>query len=279
MKTAEKPQTTPDRRQRVQAAETGFAVLKGLARMGGSASLTALASHVNENPAKVHRYLASLIEEELVIQDPESQQYRLGMEAMFIGLSAMRQSDPIRLGEPALIRLRENLEVTCFIAVMGNKGPVIVRFEEPSLPVTVNVRVGSVLPLLTSATGRVFLGLQNDWQVKQLAQEEMEKAAISPNTEKVSDLDGFIAQLRDEVQKRHCAIVKDTNLRGISAVAAPIYNYAGQLCAVITALGATGGFDASVNGEISRQVQEEARLVSAELGYVGPLSSSPDCNA
>ncbi|MBK1780115.1 IclR family transcriptional regulator [Advenella sp. WQ 585] len=271
MKTAEKPQTTPDRRQRVQAAETGFAVLKGLARMGGSASLTALASHVNENPAKVHRYLASLIEEELVIQDPESQQYRLSMEAMFIGLSAMRQSDPIRLGEPALIRLRENLEVTCFIAVMGNKGPVIVRFEEPSLPVTVNVRVGSVLPLLTSATGRVFLGLQNDRQVKQLAQEEMEKAAISPNTEKISDLDGFITQLRDEVQKRHCAIVKDTNLRGISAVAAPVYNYAGQLCAVITALGATGGFDASVNGEISHQVQEEARLVSAELGYVGAV--------
>lgn len=268
MEKTEKPQI-PDRRQRVQAAETGFAVLKGLARMGGSASLTALASHLEENPAKVHRYLASLIEEELVIQDPESQQYRLGMEAMFIGLSAMRQSDPIRLAEPALIRLREELEVTSFIAVMGNKGPVIVRFEEPSLPVTVNVRVGSVLPLLTSATGRVFLGLQNDKQVRQLAQEEMDKAAALPNAEKINDPEAFINQLREEVQKRHCAIVKDTNLRGISAVAAPVYNYAGQLCAVITALGATGGFDASVNGVISRQVQEEAKRVSASLGYLG----------
>ncbi len=267
MNTTEKPHI-PDRRQRVQAAETGFAVLKGLARIGGSASLTALSTYLNENPAKVHRYLASLIEEELVIQDPETQQYRLGLEAMFIGLSAMRQSDPIRLAEPALIRLRETLEVTSFIAVMGNKGPVIVRFEEPSLPVTVNVRVGSVLPLLTSATGRVFLGLQNDRLVRQLAQEEISKTTTSLNAEKINDPEIFINQLREEVQKRNCAIVKDTNLRGISAVAAPIYNYAGQLCAVITALGATGGFDASVNGKICRQVQEEARQLSTSLGYI-----------
>ncbi|MFA5703254.1 MAG: IclR family transcriptional regulator [Advenella sp.] len=272
MEKAEKPQI-PDRRQRVQAAETGFAVLKGLARIGGSASLTALSAYLNENPAKVHRYLASLIEEELVIQDPESQQYRLGIEAMFIGLSAMRQSDPIRQAEPALIRLRETLEVTCFIAVMGNKGPVIVRFEEPALPVTVNVRVGSVLPLLTSATGRVFLGLQDDRLVRQLAREEMDKAAAMPDAEKISDLDVFIKQLRDEVQKSHCAVVKDTNLRGISAVAAPVYNYAGQLCGVLTALGATGGFDASVNGKISRQVQEEAKRVSASLGFIGTVSN------
>ena len=58
-----------ERRQRVQAAETGMAVLKGLARLGGRASLTALSAQVGEPPAKVHRYLASLSEEGLVSQD------------------------------------------------------------------------------------------------------------------------------------------------------------------------------------------------------------------
>ena len=48
------------RRQRVQSAETGMVVLKGLARLGGRASLTALALHVQQSPAKVHRYLMSL---------------------------------------------------------------------------------------------------------------------------------------------------------------------------------------------------------------------------
>ena len=151
-----------ERRQRVQAAETCLAVLKALATLGGRASLTAIAGAVEESPAKVHRYLASLMAEGLVEQDRGGTQYALAAEAMRVGLAAMRQSDPIRLAEPALLHLREALQVTSFVAVMGNLGPTIVRFEEPGLPVTVNVRVGSVMSLLWSATGRAFFAFMDD---------------------------------------------------------------------------------------------------------------------
>ena len=104
------------RRQRVQSAETGMVVLKGLARLGGRASLTALAAHVQQSPAKVHRYLMSLVEEGLVAQDADSQHYYLGLEAMLIGVAAMRQADPVRAAEPGLVRLREAFDVTCFIS-------------------------------------------------------------------------------------------------------------------------------------------------------------------
>ena len=154
-----------------------MAVLKGLADLGGRATLTALSAHVQEPPAKVHRYLASLAEEGLVSQDAGTQQYFLGPEAIRIGMAAMRQADPIRAAEPALVRLRETLEITCFIAVMGNKGPTIVRFEEPGLPVTVNVRVGSVLPLLWSATGRAFLAYLDERAVQAMALEELSHAS------------------------------------------------------------------------------------------------------
>src|SRR5690349_8712281 len=86
-----------ERRQRVQSAETGMAVLKTLSRMGGSAGLSALSAQVGESPAKVHRYLASLIQEGLVDQDASSQRYFLGPELIQIGLTAMRQAEPIRL--------------------------------------------------------------------------------------------------------------------------------------------------------------------------------------
>lgn len=253
------------RRQSVQAASTGVTVLKGLARLGGRASLTALAAHVNENPAKVHRYLVSLIEGGLVAQDTNSQQYRLDLEAMLIGVAAMRQSDPVRIAESSLIQLRESLEVTCFVAVMGNKGPTIVRFEEPGLPVTVNVRVGSVLSMLWSATGRVFLGLLDEPRVRALAQEEF--AALAPEQRKKISFDDFLAELHQELSTANCSVVKDTNLKGISAVAAPIYNYAGQLSAVLTALGATGGFDSSLDGDVAVAVRREAMAASALLGY------------
>ncbi len=39
-----------------------------------------------------------------------------------------------------------------------------------------NVRVGSVMPLLWSATGRVFLGLLDDQRVQALAEAELQAA-------------------------------------------------------------------------------------------------------
>lgn len=253
------------RRQRVQSAETGMAVLKRLARLGGRASLTALASSLGESPAKVHRYLASLQEEGLVAQDSGSQQYLLGTEAIAIGLAALRQADPIRVAEPALVQLRESLGVTSFLAVLGNKGPTVLRIEEPGLPVTVNVRPGSVLSLLWSATGRAFLGFVAEPALLALAAKELAQAP----PEQRRQLTGSqpIDQLCQQVREAGCASVVDTLLRGISAVAAPVHEHSGRVCAVITALGATGGFDASPKGPIAQAVRTEAANVSRLLGY------------
>ncbi|OLL28005.1 IclR family transcriptional regulator [Burkholderia sp. SRS-W-2-2016] len=254
-----------DRRQRVQSASTGLLVLKELAASGGRATLTALAARLGENPAKVHRYLASLMEESFVTQDKGTQQYVLGPQCIAIGLSAMRMADPIRLAEPSLIRLRERLEVTCFVAIMGNRGPTIMRFEEPGLPVTVNVRAGSVMSLLWSATGRLFLALLDEKRVRKLAEEEL---AATP-AELRAQLDGVdpIGQLQREIRAAGLAVVHDTNLKGISAVSAPLFDANGHICGAITALGATGGFDASPDGLIANELRHEAAKISAELGY------------
>lgn len=257
-----------ERRQRVQAAETGMAVLKALARLGGRASLTAIATQIGESPAKVHRYLASLMEEGFVAQEAGSQQYQLGIEALQIGLAAMRQADPIRLAEASLIRLRESMEVTCFLAVMGNRGATIVRIEEPGLPVTVNARVGTVMPLLWSATGRVFLGMLEESSVEALARAEL--AALTPEQRTAFDAQDPLGKLREPVRAQGCASVRDTNLKGISAVAAPVRDYTGRVCAVLTALGATGGFDPSIDGPVGRAVRAEAAAISTLLGYAAP---------
>lgn len=259
------PPAPRPRRQRVQAIATGMVVLKGLAQLGGRASLTALARHVGENPAKVHRYLISLIDEGLVSQDPASAQYFLGAAAIQIGLAAMRLADPIRVAEPTLMRLRETLEMTCFIAVMGNKGPTIVRFEEPGLPVTLNVRVGSVLPLLWSATGRVCLSFLDDSRVHQLAREEL-RAASKVQRAMLAVRDP-IGHIQREVRGAGMAVVRDTNLQGISAIAVPIRDFSGHVCAVLTVLGATGGFEATAHSAVANQMLTEAQAISRILGY------------
>src|SRR5690606_33366208 len=166
-----------------------------------------------------------------------SQQYYLGPEAIQVGLVAMRVADPLRLAEAPLARLCETLGLTCFLAVMGNKGPTIVRFEEPGLPVTVNVRVGSVLSLLLSATGRVFLAYHSDPRLMSLAREEFK--SLAKDVQYTGSMDAYVKAVRDGVHNTGLAIVRDTYLQGISAIAAPIFDATGQVAAVLTVLGAT----------------------------------------
>jgi DNA-binding IclR family transcriptional regulator len=267
---------SPERRQRVQSAEMGMGILKALARLGGAASLTAVAAEVGESTAKVHRYMASLSQEGLVAQDPSTQRYYLGSEAIQIGLAALRQCNPIRLGELSLIRLMEDLEVTCFIAIMGNKGPTILRFEEPGLPVTINVRVGSVLPVLWSATGRVFLSYLDDISIRNQAEEELTQATEEQrfSLEKSDP----IGSLREAVRVTGSAAIKDTLLKGISAVGAPIFDHTGKVCAVLTALGAGSAFDTNAGGPVTVAVIREASDISAALGYTAPATETANMN-
>jgi DNA-binding IclR family transcriptional regulator len=199
-----------------------MSILKSLARLGGSASLTAIATDVQENTAKVHRYLMSLAQEGLVAQNPATQHYQLGRESIAIGLAALRQCDPVRMGEGALARLREALKLTCFIAVMGNVGPTVLRIEEPSLPVTVNIRPGSVLPLLWSASGQVFLAFSMDAALQLQAQAEL--ASATPAQCAWLGAQDPVAQLCQRVRSQGCAVVHDTLVPGISAVSAPIFD-------------------------------------------------------
>ena len=256
---------SPKRRQRVQSAETGMTILKALARLGGAASLTAIAAESQESAAKVHRYLSSLASEGLVAQHPATQHYHLGPEAVRIGLAALRQCDPVRMGEAALLRLRESLQVTCFIAVMGNMGPTVMRMEEPSLPVTVNIRPGSVLPVIWSASGQAFLAFSDDAHLRTKAQAELAAAT----TEQRSMLGGPdpVGMLCQQVRAQGCAIVRDTLLAGISAIAAPIYDARGHVAAVLTSLGASNGFDTRPGGKVCPSVVQEAAAISAAMGY------------
>jgi DNA-binding IclR family transcriptional regulator len=263
-----KPRQEPDepgRRSKVQSAGTAVSVLKALAAMGGGASLTALAARLEESPAKVHRYLASLVEGELVLQEPATARYVLGPEAITIGLAAMRQSDVLSLAAVELATLAESHQLSCFVAVLGNQGPTIVRWDEPVQPVTVNVRVGSVLPILWSATGRAFGAFSDAAAVKTRIKEEL--AAATAEHRRQLPNQRAVDALFQEIRSLRCAPMRDVLLNGVSAVAAPVFNATGKVAAVITALGPSGGFDPTPGGATASLVLRAANAVSERLGH------------
>jgi DNA-binding IclR family transcriptional regulator len=256
---------TPERRRRVQSAEMGLSVLKALGRLGGTAGLTSIAAEVGELPPKVHRYLASLLQEGFVSQDAATQRYQLGPEALQLGLVAIRRADVVRASDPVLLRLRDRLGLTCMLGVVGNMGPTIVRWEEPLQPVTVNVRVGSVMPVLWSSTGQVCLAYSRDDRLRRIAKAELARATAEQRAQ--LDARRPIDSLCQAVREEGCAVTRDTIIKGMGGVAAPVFDLNGRLCAAIAALGSVGSIDLRPEGEAATALKHEAHLLSIELGY------------
>ena len=141
----------------VQSVGIAAKVLKALAAQGGSLPLKELAAATAMPRAKVHRYLASLRSAGLIAQDPESGRYQIGAAAVTIGLVGLGRLSPVRQLQEAVPRLRERVNETVTAAIWGERGPTIVAIEESDHLVTMNVRIGTALPLLTTAIGRLFL--------------------------------------------------------------------------------------------------------------------------
>lgn len=247
----------------VQSAEVGIRVLIALGELGGEESLGKIAKHLDMPPAKAHRYLASLIKVGAVERSYNSNRYALGGAALRLGLVALSRVDVIEAAHSFLDELRDKLEASLMLAVWGSNGPTIVRWLESARPVTVNVKVGSSMPLLRSATGQMFAALLPSSMTASLMKAELND---------IKRLQGK-APTPEEIDKRFKKIrtaglahTAGGVIPGVLALAAPIYNSSNQLAAVMTALGTTGFFDDSMNGATARALLDSSRRLSARLG-------------
>jgi DNA-binding IclR family transcriptional regulator len=246
----------------IQSVEIGLRIALLLAESSRPLQLKEVAARANLSASKVHRYLVSLGRTGLVCQ--LDGRYGLGRAALDFGLAALGRIDVVRLATPPLVQLRDQIGETVFLAIWGNHGPTIVRWEESEEPVTLNVRIGSVMPLLTSATGRVFAAFMPWERVKDLVSKEMALLRKRKDGNQI-DLPAF-KSLLEKIRKNSVAQVDGTQLSSISALSAPIFDSESRLVAAITALGPRGLFDCSIKGPVATTLIAVSNNISSLLG-------------
>jgi len=261
-------------RQIVQSAETGGEILKALARFGPSMSLSQVAAAADMAPAKAHRYLKAMIGGGLASQDPVTARYQLGPEAVAIGLAALGRMDAVGTITQLLPGLRDEIGHTCFVAVWGNRGCTVVRVLEAIGEVTIVTRVGSVLPLLTSATGLVFAAFLDPVEAR-----AMDAPEAAEFLRQLEDPASKLAARLAAIKSEGVSVVHGALLPGIDAIAVPVLNAESRIAAVITTLGPNTAFDAAPDGRIARHLMALGQAASAALGApkpsILPAASTP----
>jgi len=271
-----------DVRQGIQSVEVAGPLLLALARSPGPLTLSALAKAAGMPAAKAHRYLVSLIRVGLVEQDAATGLYDLGALALELGLVSLGRLDAVKLADDTLASLREATGETVALATWGNFGPTYIRLLQSRRPVTINLQIGSVMPMTYTASGLCFAAFLPDSETEALVRAELAQNRTdkldAPQSRK--ELQPLVDETRAHRMARMIGKLDPAAARapgktrtaelllaGFNAFSAPVFNHEGRMQFALTVVGSAAHIDESWEGEIAQQTRTHAEQLSQRLGY------------
>lgn len=252
-------------RRGVQSIEVGSRLLDALASRPGAMHLRELAAAAGMPASKAHRYLTSLINAGLAEQDPVSGRYDLGAMSLRIGLAVLSRRNVVRYATQALIEFNQTDDATAALVVWGERGPTVVAWYDSSQPVLCNLGIGSILQLLRSATGRVFLAYLPRSTTRTMVEKELGVIAAYLPREPIRTKDD-VDQLIRHVRAARVGLTHEELVPGLSAVAAPVFDHQGRIVAAILHVGFSGQIHSRAHPARQRLL-EVADSLSIKLGF------------
>ena len=214
-----------DTRKGIQSVEVSGVIIAALCDFKFPVPLKDLAAAVDMPPAKVHRYLASLVRIGLAWQDDQTGLYGLGPMALRMGISAIERNDVVMRAGRLLRKLAIELRSSGHLAIWGERGPVLIRTEHGGPPIISTMGLGTVMPLLRSATGQAFLSA-------------MPRSAIEHVIHAEQDIlhwdDATVDRLITDTRARGAAVIEGDIVPGLSAISAPVFNLDGAVACCVT---------------------------------------------
>ncbi|MFN4100747.1 MAG: IclR family transcriptional regulator [Pararhodobacter sp.] len=241
----------------IQSLDAALRLLAALTGRREAVSLSDLARDCGMPPSKVHRYLASFQHAGLVVQAGRSGKYDLGPGAIRLGLSALARHDFVNRTADAMPDLVAQTGLTALLSVWGTQGATVVRWERAAVPTVTSMGLGTVLPLLHSATGRAFLA----WGPQAPLQAVLAAELATATGDLPRDAAG-VARMVAPVRAAGYAGVDGRFIPGLVAVAAPVLDWQGEAQAVVTLIGTDPAVSAP-EGEVVRAL----KAFAAGLGF------------
>lgn len=244
----------------VQSVDRAISILELLARRG-EAGVTEIAGDLGVHKSTASRLLAALEQRDLVEQTEGRGRFRLGVGLVRLAGATSARLDLVQEARPITRVLANQTRETVNLAVMGQQAAVYVdQVVAPATTPHYNW-VGQHIPLHATSNGKVLLSELDD--------EELEAAVgeLTAYTERtVTDPDVLREELV-EVRSRGYAVAVDELEVGLTAVAAPVRNLHGEVCASLSVSGPTFRFGAERIAELAPLVRQAAVDVSARMGW------------
>ena len=237
-----------------------FRILTYIARQRQGVGISELARELAISKSTVHGIVSGLEELGAVRRDPRNKRFSPGLTLLELGGAAYARIDIKDAARPAMEELMETSRESVFLGVRHGDHVTIVDMVESVHQLKISAPVGTTLPLLAGAIGKVFLSrLSQDRASEMLRSQEM----VRYTDRTITDQTLFLEQV-SQARINGYACDDEEYLAGVRAVAAPIANNGHTPAAVWVV-----GFKASLNRAkveiLCRQTKAAAEAIGRRL--------------
>lgn len=244
-----------------QSTQVAFRIIEEMAPVGEGMRVTDLARRLGMPKARIYRFLQTLVAIGYVVQDPETERYRLTLKLYHVGQAIADGTQLITVARPEMIRLRDATGQTTTLSVLEEQGMRVIDIVRMETPVQIVTKPGALLDFHASAQGKLALafGPARLWDVVR----SRPLQAVTEDT--LTD----IARLEDEVAEvraRGWAVAPSQLLPGINAVSAPILDATNSMVGSINIAGPVQTIRPEPDAAQISAVRAAGRTISVSLG-------------
>jgi IclR family pca regulon transcriptional regulator len=253
----------------VNSLAKGFRVLEAFTSEEPELVQAEVARRAELDNATTFRLLNTLVMLGYVAKLPDSRNFRLTLKCLDLGFNAIAHSDLRTQARPILRNLVGEMNEAASIGVLeGTEIVYIERMQAGMTRLGVNVRIGSRVPVHSTAIGHAILGfLPRAEQERILAAAPRKKV-----TEKtITDVKTLLQRLK-QVRARGYAVSDQENVPGLCVLAAPILDADGLPMAGLSVAAPAFRMSAQVfekagAGPLLNAAQELSRGLNATGGF------------
>jgi len=250
----------PPRNEQVAGTQTitrALNVLGVLRDANTDVGVIELARALDLHASTTHRILRALVAANYVVQNAQTERYRLGPAAFLLGRAAERT-----LGFDEAMPLLEKLagvteESVNLVIRDGDEGLVVLRVESEH-PLRFIQPVGARIPLYCSSTGKVLLAFGGDLHEEVARLGEMQR--LTPRT--ITSPRDLLREL-EEIRDRGYGVNRGERIPGVYGVAAPVLTTDGIATTALAVQGPEIRITDERVPELGRLVIETADAIAA----------------
>jgi DNA-binding IclR family transcriptional regulator len=246
----------------VQSVDRALTVLEILAR-SGETGVTEIAAELGVHKSTAFRLVSALESRGMVEQVAERGKYRLGYGVLRLAGVASARLDVIRVSRPFAEQLASDLGETVNLTVLWRHEALYVdQVTSTNSALQMHNWVGQHIPVHCTSNGKALIS----WlpRATQLEMVGPTPARFTEHT--ITDLDELVRQFA-KIRARGWADAVEELEEGLAAVAAPIWDRNGAVCAALSLSGPAFRLSGERLEAAGQAVHSAAKEVSLRLGY------------